>query len=89
MPNGYMMPISSNENSASWFEFNAPHPDDNDQSYSMSTNFVKVEDDRTLKIIGHNRFKELTIGELYSHWDKLVTKYENIPMKKFDHANYY
>ncbi|GAA0398501.1 hypothetical protein GCM10009133_04170 [Cocleimonas flava] len=83
----YILPIESNKNSASWIEFSHFNP--SDQNYSMHIRFMKVEDERTLEIRGHNKFNELTIGELYSHWNKLVTKYENTPMKKFEHANNY
>ena len=75
-----LLPIESGENWASWI-YGAKHRQN--MPASLSVWYQAVEGERTLSINAYSISNDYTLEEIVEHWQSLVDKYRDMPMRVF------
>jgi len=80
--NPVLLPIEAGENWASWIygiQVGNSEP-------SLRVTYQAVEGDRTLSIYAYSQSDDFTLEEIIEHWQSLVDKYRDMPMRVFTGA---
>jgi len=80
-PNGLRVPATIEDNSLSYVEFFS-FP--GDASSGFFFRYQKIIETQVLTTTGYSVDPDVSVGDVYEHWQGLVEKYQKVPLQSFD-----